>query len=101
VILGQQLELFLQSLIGADVRLDSFEDLAIPYRAVATDITNCHMGVLERGTLSTAMRASMTVPGVLAPQRLDGLRLVDGISISGWEWARAATVRSTCAWDAP
>jgi NTE family protein len=81
LILGQQLELFLQSLIGADVQLDSFEDLAIPYRAVATDITNGHMVVLERGTLSTAMRASMAVPGVFAPQRLDGLLLVDGMLV--------------------
>jgi NTE family protein len=81
VILGQQLELFLQSLIGAEVQLDSFEDLAIPYRAVATDITNGHMVVLERGTLSTAMRASMAVPGIFAPQRLDGSLLVDGMLV--------------------
>jgi|HubBroStandDraft_5_1064220.scaffolds.fasta_scaffold14767_3 NTE family protein len=81
VILGQQLELFLQSLIGAEVQLDSFEDLAIPYRAVATDITNGHMVVLEHGTLSSAMRASMAVPGVFAPQRLEGSLLVDGMLV--------------------
>lgn len=81
VILGQQLELFLQSLIGAEVELDSFEDLAIPYRAVATDITNGHMVVLDHGTLSSAMRASMAVPGVFAPQRLDGALLVDGMLV--------------------
>ncbi len=56
----------------------SFDRLPIPFRAVATDIGNGEMVVLERGDLVQAIRASMAIPGVLAPVMLDGRLLVDG-----------------------
>lgn len=58
--------------------LRSFDDLRIPYRAVATNIANGHEVVLDKGSLSRAMSASMAVPGVFAPVEINGKQLVDG-----------------------
>jgi NTE family protein len=58
--------------------VDSFDQLPIPYRAVATDIETGRAVVLDHGEVPMAMRASMAVPGVFAPVNLDGKLLVDG-----------------------
>ena len=62
----------------AGARLDSFNTLPIPYRAVATDIATGEAVVLGSGELPMAMRASMSVPGVFPAVQLDGRLLVDG-----------------------
>lgn len=77
-VIGQQLEGFLQRLLGPPVTRASFDDLPIPYRAIATDITTGQMVVLDKGSLNAAVRASMSVPGAFAPQEIDGRLLVDG-----------------------
>jgi NTE family protein len=77
-IFGQHLERFLDSLAVQPVGLGSFDELPIPYRAVATDIETGQMVVLDRGDPANAMRASMSVPGVFAPVEIDGRLLVDG-----------------------
>jgi NTE family protein len=56
----------------------TFDDLAIPFRAVATDVGTGSMVVLDRGNLAEAIRASMAVPGAFAAQEIDGRLLVDG-----------------------
>ncbi|WP_318463194.1 patatin-like phospholipase family protein [Photobacterium leiognathi] len=58
--------------------LKSFDQLAIPYRSVATDIAKLKPVILNSGHLATAMQASMTVPGALKPVHLKGKLLVDG-----------------------
>ncbi|PSV40382.1 patatin-like phospholipase family protein [Photobacterium sp. GB-36] len=58
--------------------LKSFDQLAIPYRSVATDIAKVKPVILSSGHLATAMQASMTVPGALKPVHLNGKLLVDG-----------------------
>jgi NTE family protein len=55
-----------------------FDDLPIPFRAVATDLVSGEPVVLSEGELSQALRASLSVPVALAPVRLDGRILVDG-----------------------
>lgn len=75
---GQQLELFLAQLFGPPVRRESFDELPIPFRALATDIETGRLVVLDRGTLNEAVRASMSVPGVFSPQHVGGRLLVDG-----------------------
>ncbi|MEQ9505954.1 MAG: patatin-like phospholipase family protein [Hyphomonas sp.] len=62
----------------ARARLDSFDDLEIPFRAVATDIATGEAYVMGSGELPMAMRASMSVPGVFPAAQLDGKLLVDG-----------------------
>ncbi len=55
-----------------------FNKLPVPFDAVATDIDTGAEIVLDHGNLATAMRASMSVPGVYAPVELDHHLLVDG-----------------------
>lgn len=56
----------------------NFDSLSIPYRAVATNIVSCKPVVLKKGNISEAMRASMAVPLVFAPVKIDSLLFVDG-----------------------
>jgi len=58
--------------------LNSFDQLAIPYRAVATDMAEMKPVILDHGDLATAMQASMSVPGALRPVQIDGRQLADG-----------------------
>jgi NTE family protein len=75
---GQRLELFLQTLQIESTGVTDFDDLPIPYRAVAVNLVDGKAVVLSEGSLATAMRASMAIPGVFAPVELDGMKLVDG-----------------------
>jgi NTE family protein len=75
---GHKVELLLHDLLGISRELPSFDALAVPYRAVATDLVRGEIVVLERGSLVRAVRASMSVPSGFAPVREDGRLLVDG-----------------------
>lgn len=75
---GHEFELFLTSLLGSAPFFHSFDQLPIPFRAVATDIETGEMVVLDRGDLVGSIRASMAVPGVFNPVEIDGRLLVDG-----------------------
>ncbi len=54
------------------------EDLPIPYTAVATDLIAGRSVWLQRGRVDTAIRASIAIPGVIAPHVVDGRLLADG-----------------------
>ncbi|MBZ0114949.1 MAG: patatin-like phospholipase family protein, partial [Thermoanaerobaculia bacterium] len=72
------LDFFLDSLSLRYGPTGSFDDLSVPFRAVATDIRSGTVVILDHGELSTAIRASMAVPGVLAPVQIGPYSLVDG-----------------------
>ncbi len=55
-----------------------FDQLPIPFRAVATDLETGDAVVLSGGDLVDAMRASLAAPGLFAPVEIDGRLLVDG-----------------------
>jgi NTE family protein len=77
LVAGERLEATMRGLIrSADVV--RFDDLPIPFRAVATDLASGEPVVLSEGELSQAVRASLSVPVALAPVRLGGRLLVDG-----------------------
>lgn len=75
---SQQIDSLLRTIVSRARYQDSFDDLPIPFRAVATDVGSGEMLILEGGDLSVAMRASMAVPGAFAPVRIDERVLVDG-----------------------
>jgi NTE family protein len=75
---GQKVNLILHELTMPVAQVDDFDRLPIPFRAVATDIGTGQPAVLGGGKLAAAMRASMAVPGGLAPEIIDGRMLVDG-----------------------
>jgi len=54
------------------------ERLPIPYTAVATDLIAGRSVWLQRGPVDTAIRASIAIPGVIAPHVVDGRLLADG-----------------------
>ncbi len=56
----------------------AIEDLPVPFTAVATELDAGHEVWLQRGSLASAIRASIALPGVFAPVVLDGRLLVDG-----------------------
>ncbi len=75
---GQKLGFLLQHLTLGAASTDDFDRLPIPFRAVATDIHTGDPVVLGHGSLATALRASMAIPGVFTAVELDGRTLVDG-----------------------
>lgn len=73
-----QLEATLSSLLPATRTDDPLRKLPIPFRAVATDLLSGAMLDQADTPLFEALRASMAVPGVFAPLRVNGRPLVDG-----------------------
>ena len=56
-----------------------FEDLPIPFAAVACDLeTGKQVLLKDTGDLATAVRASCAIPGVFAPVMYEGRLLIDG-----------------------
>ena len=78
LIQGQKLEMLLRRLLLPTWQVHDFDQLPIPFRAIATDIVSGEKVVFGQGDLALAIRASMSVPGVFAPVRYQGRLLVDG-----------------------
>src|SRR5262245_266831 len=58
----------MKTLIEGQLSSTRFEDLKIPYAAVACDLETCSEVVLkDKGDLVTAIRASCAIPGVFTP----------------------------------
>ncbi len=74
---GRILAMFERATLHASA-VDDFDDLPIPYRAVATDLNTGDAVVLDGGSLAMAMRASLSLPGIFQPVEVDGQVLVDG-----------------------
>ena len=78
LIKGQNIaNLFSQLTLGYHDSI-SFDKLPIPFACVSENIANGKEYDFHEGVLSTAMRASMAIPGVFTPVRLDSMVLVDG-----------------------
>jgi NTE family protein len=75
---GQKIKLFINQLVRADRGERNIEALPLPLSIVATDIGTGERVVFRDGPLTPAMRASMSVPGFVAPLEFDGHKLVDG-----------------------
>lgn len=87
---GVQLETILRKLSKAK-GYRNFDDLPIPFRAVATDLLTGKPVIFREGELANVMRASMSLPGVMVPAQFDNMMLVDGMLTSNLpiETARA------------
>jgi NTE family protein len=78
LIVTQEIEQFLRTLVAPFRYTRDFDELPIPFRAVATDMVAGEVVILDEGDLSEAMRASMALPGVFSPVTVDGKVLSDG-----------------------
>lgn len=96
VVSGQKIKLFFNQLVRANQGERNIEDLPLPLAIVATDIGSGQKVVFRKGPLTTAMRASMSVPGLLAPVDYEGRKLVDGGLV---ENLPISEVRATCKAD--
>jgi NTE family protein len=75
---GQRIKFFLNALVRAETGEPLIEKLPLPLSIIATDIGTGERIVIRDGPLTEAMRASMAVPGLLAPFTWRGRKLVDG-----------------------
>ncbi|MEJ2534687.1 MAG: patatin-like phospholipase family protein [Gammaproteobacteria bacterium] len=64
----------------------SFENLELPFVAVAADLWNREQVILDRGPVERAVRASMALPGVFEPVLVDGRVLIDGGTVNPVPW---------------
>jgi NTE family protein len=78
LIQGQKLSQTLRRLTLPVAHITSFDELPTRFAAVATDLETGDAVVMKSGDLTTAMRASLSAPGVFAPVERDGRLLVDG-----------------------
>jgi len=78
LIQGQRLTQTLRIETMPVAAIEDFDQLPTPFRAVAADLETGARVVLAGGDLTSAMRASMSAPGVFAPVEIDGRLLVDG-----------------------
>jgi NTE family protein len=78
LIQGQKLTQLLRELTLPIAGVTGFDALPTPFRAVATDLETGAAVILKDGDLATALRASLSAPGIFAPVERDGRLLVDG-----------------------
>jgi NTE family protein len=72
----------------------TIESLPIPYTAVATDLIAGKSVWLQHGPVDAAIRASIAIPGIVAPHVLDGRLLADGGILDPLPMAPIAAVNS-------
>jgi NTE family protein len=75
---GQRLAVALRAALLPSANIPRFDDLPIPYRAIGTDLETGDAVSMDHGDLVNAVRASMAVPGALAPVSYGDRSLVDG-----------------------
>lgn len=74
LIKGEKIEKFIESHIDGK----KFKDCRIPFSAIATDFKKGEAVVLNEGKMTTAIRASISIPLVFKPVEIGGKTLVDG-----------------------
>ena len=75
---GQKFLDFLEERLG----VSTFEDLEVPLTICAADFWRREQVIYRSGPLLPAIKASMTLPGLLSPVKLDGVVLVDGAAVN-------------------
>jgi len=75
---GQQVDLLITRITAPYYAAPTFDVLPTPFRVVAVDLKTATPVIIDRGSLASAMRATMSLPGVFPPIEMDGRVLVDG-----------------------
>jgi NTE family protein len=93
---GYKFEFLLREMVeqAGNFADQDFDTLPIPYRAMATNIEDGTSKQFRRGDLVKVMRASMSVPGVIAPVEIDKVLYVDGGLLQN---VPVAAAREACA----
>ena len=77
-VFGQNVQYLISSLTPGYADSTDFLRLPVPFACVATDIVSGRAKVWHSGSLNTAMRSTMSIPGLFTPVRTRGMVLVDG-----------------------
>jgi NTE family protein len=78
IVEGQQIEELLADLYFPVNHIRDFNKLPTPFLCVAADIVKGEPVILNSGSLAASVRASMSIPTILAPVRIGDRLLVDG-----------------------
>ena len=73
-------------LAGEHIDARSFDDLDLPLKVVTTNYWDGETVTLTEGDLFEAVKASMAVPGLLAPVKLESMLLIDGGTSNPLPW---------------
>lgn len=77
-IYGQNVNNMISSLTIGYQDYMNFHDLPVPFVCVAADMVSGKAKIWHEGKINDAMRSTMSIPGIFAPVRVDGMVLVDG-----------------------
>jgi len=77
-VFGQNVQHLISSLTPGYADSTDFLHLPIPFACVATDVVSGKAKVWHSGSLNTALRSTMSIPGLFAPVRTKGMVLLDG-----------------------
>lgn len=75
---GQHINNLFYTLTSQAYKSKTFKEFNIPFFCVGANIVNGQAVYLDSGNLAIAMRASMAVPGIFSPVKIDSMVLVDG-----------------------
>ncbi len=75
---GQQVSLVLDKIALPYSEVKSFDDLPTPFACVATDLVSGRAKVFRDGSLSLALRSTMSLPGIFTPVRTKDAIYADG-----------------------
>ena len=79
MVYGQNVNNLFSSLsVGYQDEIDFYKDLPIPFICVATDLVTGTAKIWSEGKLNTALRSTMSIPGLFTPVKTQGMVLVDG-----------------------
>jgi NTE family protein len=79
---GHQVGLILNRATLAYENVMSFDALPTPFRCVATDLTVGRQTVFDHGSVSDALRATMSIPALFAPATVNGHLYSDGAAVN-------------------
>jgi len=71
---GKRITEFIKSIIGTP----NIEDLKIPFATIATDVMSGREVIMTKGSTVEAVRASISIPGIFTPFKVNGDFLIDG-----------------------
>jgi NTE family protein len=75
---GQQIEKALSHFTWPAADINDFSKMPIPFLCIGTDLISTGKVVLKTGYLADAIRASMAVPSIFTPMKIDTAMLIDG-----------------------
>jgi len=78
ILKGKGIEEFLEE----NIPVSTFEELQIPLKIVATDYWRQKQVVLSSGPLIPAIRASISLPGLFEPIKMDNVVMIDGGAVN-------------------